>query len=90
MITSPAKRFQADKENIKKLRDIVDSDFFQNVLDMALLQLYAEASGKENPDAQRYFYRLEGATLFVRKLLELAEIQTLKQDKPKTNLRWDV
>lgn len=88
MITTPKGRFQANKENIKKLREIVDSDFFQGVLDMTLLQMNADASGRDNPDPMRYFYRLEGANLFVQTLLRMAEIQNLKQEPQRTNLRW--
>ena len=78
MNPSPKSKFLAVKDNIRKHQDLVDGEFFNHVVDVAMLQFQANVTegekGDVNAAAAKYFIIL-GAQQIVHLIKTLSDEQ---------------
>lgn len=79
---SPKERFQENKPAANQLSDLAASAAFQHACDMAMLQMAESFPLVNDPTAAAAnAYRLEGARIFQRTLLTLAEKPEVKENR---------
>jgi hypothetical protein len=79
---SPKERFQEDKPAVKQLSDLAENAAFLRACDMAMLQVAESIPILNDPQAAAAnAYRLEGARIFQRTLLTLADKPEVKETR---------
>lgn len=75
---TPKARFQQAEKDVSWLADVTVNSIFVRATDAALLQMQSEVVGNEQPDAMRGYFRMEGAQLFIKSLMNIAEKKVQK------------